>query len=63
MTAIRLRARAKQKRDMAASVRRVGPGMSIAKDREMMQQHATDLDAEADGLEARATALEGPTSN
>jgi hypothetical protein len=54
-----LRSEAKRKRETAEWAKRVGPGLSIAVDRELMLQHANDLEAEAASLEARAAALEG----
>ena len=53
-----LRAEARAKRRMANVARRVGPGLPITRDRDLMLQHAVELEAEAAGLEAQAAALE-----
>jgi hypothetical protein len=55
-----LRVLAESKRRMADLARRAGPGLSLARDRVMMLQHAQELEAEAAELEAQAAALEDP---
>jgi hypothetical protein len=46
---------------MAATVRRVAPGLSLPADRVMLLQHAHQLETEAAALEAQADALECPS--
>lgn len=58
-----LRAEARAKRRMADVARRVGPGLSSTRDRDLMLQHALELEAEAAGLEARAAVLQQARSN
>ena len=58
-----LRAEARAKRQMADVARRVGPGLSITRDRDLMLRHAQELEAEAAGLEAQAASLERARSN
>jgi hypothetical protein len=48
---------------MADVARRVGPGLSITRDRDLMLRHAQELEAEAAGLEAQAASLEQARSN
>ena len=49
-----LRAQAEAIRGMAELVRRVGSGLSLEKDRLMMQNHALELEAKATGVDAQA---------
>jgi hypothetical protein len=58
-----LRARAAVKRRTAGVARQAGTNLSVAADRALMLQHAQELEAEAVGLEAQATALEAGPSN
>jgi hypothetical protein len=53
-----LRAEARAKRRIADVVRRLGPLSSSTRDRDLMLQHAQELEAEAAGLEAQATTLQ-----
>jgi hypothetical protein len=43
---------------MADVVRRIGPTVSSTRDRDLLAQHAIELEAEAAGLECQATSLE-----
>jgi len=47
------------KRDQAARFRKMGRGLSLAKDRETMAEYATALEREANQLEAEAGAMDG----
>jgi hypothetical protein len=53
-----LRNQAQGKREMAEVLVRLGPSMSLNKDRELLAGHARGLLAEATGLEAQADALD-----
>jgi hypothetical protein len=58
-----LRAEARARRKIADVARRVGPIASSTRDRDLLLQHALELEAEAAGLEAQATALQQAQSN
>jgi hypothetical protein len=55
---VELRKEAARKKQQAALARRLGPGLSVAGDRESMERHAMDMEAEAAALEAEADAVE-----
>jgi hypothetical protein len=53
-----LRELAAGKRRTAALARRLGPSLSVARDRVAMAQHAADLEAAALALDSEADAIE-----
>lgn len=58
-----LRAQALSKRESADLARRVGPGLSLANDRQLMVELSQELDAEAARLEAQADEIERSNSS
>jgi hypothetical protein len=56
-----LRAQAQNKRRSAALARRIGPGLSLSQDRQMMLELSQELETEAARLDAEADALDRST--
>jgi hypothetical protein len=57
-----LRQLAEEKRKAAADIRRLGPTLSAADDRELMARHAAEMEKEADRLDAEANRAAGSAS-